>query len=289
MKNKKRTWTMLAGRRIINTNQLDRGCITATSIKLIALFCMTIDHIGAYGYNIPICVGYIDECRLVGRLAAPLFLYSAVESLKKTGNKKRYLRRLYVASILTGFANLIVIVAFGMALSFGNMIQTLFLVLVFCYFLEIEIDLIHREQYKKFIVLGMLIFASLFGAVCVNRLIWDETLLFRLINLAPAIKDMLRMALNSFVIDPRNMMYYEWIVILAICWYFSNSKRIQIGYYFAVCVLSLFVSGVEQFHMIFAVPIIWMYNGEYGAGLKWLFYLYYPIHCYIIALLNKMY
>lgn len=45
---------------------------------------MTADHLGAYGDNIIFIQGYIDELRVIGRLAAVLFLFAAIESLKHT-------------------------------------------------------------------------------------------------------------------------------------------------------------------------------------------------------------
>ena len=41
-----------------------------------------------------------------------------------------------------------------------------------------------------------------------------------------------------------------------------------------------------QWMMIFALPIMLMYNGEKGKGYKPLFYIYYPLHLFIIKLVQ---
>ena len=51
------------------------GGLNAFQIKIIACFCMTIDHIGAFGNQ------YFAILRIVGRAAAPLFLFILVQSM----------------------------------------------------------------------------------------------------------------------------------------------------------------------------------------------------------------
>ena len=36
--------------------------------------------------------------------------------------------------------------------------------------------------------------------------------------------------------------------------------------------------GGRQWAMVFALPFMLLYNGERGRGLKYFFYLYYPLH-----------
>lgn len=49
------------------------------------------------------------------------------------------------------------------------------------------------------------------------------------------------------------------------------------------------VYGLLQMGIIFAIPIIRLYNGQRGNNeklnrvMKWLFYLYYPLHLLIIG------
>ena len=66
---------------------------TTFHLKIIALVLMVIDHIGEFLPGMP---GWL---RYVGRLSAPLFFFCMCWGLEYTKNRKRYLLRLYLASV----------------------------------------------------------------------------------------------------------------------------------------------------------------------------------------------
>lgn len=70
--------------------RLGKG-LNAWQIKVIAVVFMTIDHLGAYGFEIPIIDAYNSKLRLVGRIAMPLFLFLLTESIHYTRNRKKFL------------------------------------------------------------------------------------------------------------------------------------------------------------------------------------------------------
>lgn len=72
--------------------------MTTSQLKYTALIFMTIDHIGAFIPGTPIWLHYI------GRLAAPIFFFVAVEGIMHTVNRKKYLLRLYISSVLMSAA-----------------------------------------------------------------------------------------------------------------------------------------------------------------------------------------
>jgi hypothetical protein len=43
-----------------------------------------------------------------------------------------------------------------------------------------------------------------------------------------------------------------------------------------------FFTNHYQWMMIFALPIMLLYNGKRGKGLKWFFYIFYPVHIVIL-------
>ncbi|MGD9474073.1 MAG: TraX family protein [Eubacteriaceae bacterium] len=43
-----------------------------------------------------------------------------------------------------------------------------------------------------------------------------------------------------------------------------------------------------QWMMIVALPLMLLYNGEKGRGLKYLFYLFYPLHITILFLIGNV-
>jgi len=62
--------------------------LDATAIKLIALVIMTMDHIGAYGTDIPFVRENYMLLRQIGRIAAPLFLFVFTDSMRHTHDRK---------------------------------------------------------------------------------------------------------------------------------------------------------------------------------------------------------
>lgn len=66
-----------------------------TQLKLIAVFCMLLDHIG---YAI---FPEVTALRAIGRLAFPIFAFLVAEGMKHTSNWKKYVLRLFVFAIIS--------------------------------------------------------------------------------------------------------------------------------------------------------------------------------------------
>ena len=43
-----------------------------------------------------------------------------------------------------------------------------------------------------------------------------------------------------------------------------------------------------QWMMIIATPFFYLYNGKRGAGLKYLFYVFYPVHLILLFFVGNM-
>ena len=90
-------------------------------------------------------------------------------------------------------------------------------------------------------------------------------------------------------------------VLMGIAWYFINNRLINCAIFAAlslVCtiipvsfitvmltpaVCSIFDLFVDtQWCMCLAIPFMLLYNGEKGHSLKYLFYIYYPVHVYLL-------
>ena len=84
---------------VSDTLDMVKKGLTAAQIKWIALILMTVDHLGAFGFEIPAIGRYYTRLRAVGRLAMPLFLFLLVQSIRHTRSKPRFLLRLYVAGM----------------------------------------------------------------------------------------------------------------------------------------------------------------------------------------------
>ena len=73
--------------------------MSQTGLKLAALILMFGDHVGQFIPGAPFIL------RIAGRISAPLFLFCAREGFGHTKNRKAYLARLYIFSLIMGCIN----------------------------------------------------------------------------------------------------------------------------------------------------------------------------------------
>lgn len=74
--------------------------LNSNNLKIIAIFCMIIDHIGYYFSNFLDYEVYFTF-RCIGRIAMPLFLFLLVQGFFKTSNLKKYILRIGIIAIIT--------------------------------------------------------------------------------------------------------------------------------------------------------------------------------------------
>lgn len=74
--------------------------INSNTLKLIALICMIVDHIGYYMY---FEMGTISNITLrsIGRLAMPIFVFLLVQGFFHTKNLKKYILRMFCLAVAT--------------------------------------------------------------------------------------------------------------------------------------------------------------------------------------------
>lgn len=92
------------------------------------------------------------------------------------------------------------------------------------------------------------------------------------------------LALLSLVVP---MDYGIWAVLIVILSYFYSDKKVFF------CIGALVITGLYYFlkaqtiqiYMLLALPFIFFYNKTKGKPAKYLFYIFYPLHMLIIALL----
>lgn len=63
--------------------------MTSTSLKILAVILMVIDHTGEFISGMPICL------RWIGRISAPIFFFCSALAMHYTKDRKKYLFRLY--------------------------------------------------------------------------------------------------------------------------------------------------------------------------------------------------
>ena len=50
------------------------------------------------------------------------------------------------------------------------------------------------------------------------------------------------------------------------------------------------IYGLLQFGTLLSLPVLYLYNGKRGScrQMKWLFYIYYPAHLFVIGLIRAL-
>lgn len=263
--------------------------MSSSLLKFVALLCMIIDHTGEFIPNSPVWFRYI------GRLAAPIFFYCSAWGLYYTHNQRIYIFRLYILSLIMSLGN-IVLTLLTKSNSFltNNIFQTLFLGSAIVYLLNKDNSMIYRVKICIMIIIQQII--SFF--LCA---IFSEFL-------------QLPRSIDTFVL------YHSYGALFASC-IFTEGGIAFVFFYIIIFYLkskkgylSLFIAAFSlfvemavrrtyymrgpisylipldsyQWLMIFCIPIICLYNGKKGIGLKWFFYIFYPIHIWLFFLLSNI-
>lgn len=245
------------------TELSEKKGIAGSTLKIIAVISMMIDHIAAVlilmgiyyklipyartaviNYGVNLNVIYLIM-RAVGRISFPIICFLLVEGYIHTSNKKKYALRLFTFALISeipfnlAFANKI----FLPASRLNNVFFTLFLGICTMYIIE----LIENKKINKVVtVLAIIATIVVFGAI------------------AKLIKC--------------DFKYYG-ILCIALFYIFREKRILQI------------LSGVIVF--LYEVPAsfgivylslitIYFYNGERGLRTKCFFYIFYPLHLLIL-------
>ena len=280
----------------------NRG-LSISQIKWIALIAMTIDHLAAYGFEIPIFDAHFNTFRIIGRIAAPLFFFALTESVKHTRSRKRFLMRLYFGAVGTGLFVAIT------NLLFHDSVGRFFQSNILCDYIYTALYIILIEQMIEGIKIKqwkgcLLAFVGILATGIPHAIVWFVyEFPYGKYGLSPETVWTIQDFAGSFVFSPLAAEYTILFVIMGILMYFAGNK------YGKAAVLVLFsclcyfggkmamlnhsfvipILGYPQYYMIFAVPFILLYNGEKGRGSKYFFYVYYPVHRYAISVVAFVY
>lgn len=225
---------------------------SGSSLKIIAIITMLIDHIGAVvllhgclSPNIPIASGtiYADvhevylALRFIGRIAFPIFCFLLVQGFIHTSNKRNYAIRLFLFALIS----------------------------------EIPFDIAVHNTASNFN--SQNVFFTLLIGFLVIWLIdnWQDKIYLHVIFIG------LGMVLAHFVSSD----YSYWGVAL-----------ISSFYYFRTLPVIQTISGAllllwEAPAILAFIPIN-MYNGKRGLSMKYFFYIFYPAHLALLALIRYL-
>lgn len=256
--------------------------MTTTTLKLLALVFMLIDHIGQFIPETPIWF------RWIGRISAPLFIFCVIWGFSYTSNKKKYLTRMYLFGVGMAIINLVInyIFRYTYVSITNNIFTTLFLI-------GFTIFLMNQKE-KKYLI-GFIIWQFISTFLCLM-----------IAELIPSVPYILQshMFYGSLF---GNMMFTEGgplFVMLGVLFYvMRNNKKAFIICFSGFTILCYFLVRRYGYHMggffsyfvpfadyqwlmIAALPFILLYNGKKGLGLKYFFYIFYPLHIVILYLIG---
>lgn len=251
--------------------------IDGFQLKIIAMILMVFDHIHYFltgVYDIPMWFTYI------GRVVAPIFIFMSVEGFYYTRNKKKYILRLYIASVIMSLGNSLLSTYFPRpdnVMLMNGMFATIFLIAVHLYIIDyIKENIAYKNTGKIILGFTLLLIPTILSIVFFSMMgVITPTVARIVMTLIP-----LPLLVEGGL---------PWIILGIVLYLFRDNKikellayAIYVGILFIVSKFSL---GSQTF-MIFALPIMALYNGEKGKSMKYLFYIFYPAHVWILYLLS---
>ena len=238
--------------------------ITGSTLKIIAIISMLIDHIGAslvepyviraipaggtlFDASQNILIPYL-VLRLIGRIAFPIFCFLIVEGFLHTHNLKNYMVRLFLFALISEVPFDLAFNGSVLEFSHQNVFFTLFLGLV-------AVALLTRAETVS---------EKGFFRICCN---------VAAILLPCAAAELLRTDYSAVGV----------LAIVLIYLYRNNSRTVQM---LLPCVV-LVASSVLEITAWLCIPLIRAYNGLRGIRIKYFFYAFYPGHLLILWLIGK--
>lgn len=282
-------------------NQTKKG-LNAGNLKMIALFCMVIDHIGVAillpltkDHNSVMWIYYMF--RFVGRIAFPLFAFFVTEGYFHTKNKWKYAIRLLSLAFISE-------VPFDMVLGhefyypeFQNVFFTLLAGLLTIWI----IDLIGKAKLKtgaSFILKILIISIVCYLMEFAIRGDYGAIGLFVIVSIYLTRQNEKALTILSFAFasamaiisyyDGLNEDFFIYVAISAVCLFamiYIVYMRQNYTKEMTISVLALTALNTSEVFAFADVYLISKYNGEKGKINKWFFYFAYPVHLLLLALL----
>lgn len=242
--------------KILNSNQL----------KLIAIIAMTVDHIAwAMFDGYPIALLPL-VMHIIGRLTCPIMCYFIAEGYHYTRNINKYTFRLFAFAFVSHFAYIFAsndFVDFKSFIPFyyGNFLNQTSVMWSLAWglvMLRIADSKRIKSIYKVLLVI----------LICIITLPSDWS----------CIAALCIMAIGTNRGDFRKQMSWMifYVALYALVYFFAIDKAY----------------GILQMGVVLSIPVIAMYNGERGKNpkinkfMKWFFYIFYPLHLFVIGLIN---
>lgn len=280
---------------VINKTGAAKWGFTSYSLKVLALLLMTLDHIYYYLGSGILPIPHIFT--LLGRISAPLFLFAMAEGFSHTHDRMAYLKRLYLASVLMSVGNDLVnsfLPHPNGAMVINGMFATLFIVGLYILAIELLLGNIKKKNWKNIgIALAMLLIPI--GSGIGVTLYMGNTA-----SVSP-IGRIVFQALYTLVPSPIFVEGSVYWVFLGTGFYFLRNKKIGLSVFYVLMSGFFFFTAAgegmtyenlfilnDQWFMVLSLPFILLYSGQRGKKMKYFFYMYYPLHVYVLVLLARL-
>ncbi len=232
--------------------------LNAYQIKLLMVLLMLLDHLRYINHLLPSEAAHVFT--MISRCVAPMFAYFAVEGILHTRNLKRYCLRL---SVLAG-------IMFA-----GNGILN-------AVFRAFSGTLPDAER-KLLLINNNVIFTLALGVIAISLIKWGKD------KQTSVSKWLYVLSAVCFIIG---FLWGEWGTILLpfmfIEYFFRNKMLLRLLGYVLIEIIALLLPFSEPLYFL-VFPFILLYNGERGPKTgfsKYFFYIFYPVHLWIIAIIN---
>lgn len=244
---------------------LEKFGLSGSSLKIIAMLCMLCDHIAAvvlyrmiavysfssiYSSYIPSLTTFAYILRGIGRIAFPIFIFLLVEGMLHTHNRWNYLLRMFVFALISELPFDFAFTLNYQQIKYGTLIdftyQNVFFTLTLGLLAILCIDLLARQSWNIFL----------------------KAILEIIISIA--------CMLAAFYL---HVDYAQSGVLAIILMYFFRKYNL-IGMLLACACVT---QGIpfNRYAYIALIPAA-LYNGKRGLNVKWIFYLFYPIHLLLL-------
>ncbi len=237
--------------------------LNANTIKLIAILAMTIDHVTWWLFP-----GYPTDAlplllHMIGRLTCPIMCYFIAEGYHFTRDVRKYTLRLFLFALVSHFPY--VLASNGMFIpSYSG-------------------GILNRTSVMWALAWGLVMLRVADSAKLKQ---WMKTLLVLVICLIALPADwsciaslcVLAFGTNRGNFRAQMLWMVFYVGIYAVVYFFAIDR----------------VYGILQMAVVLSAPVLYLYNGQRGKSpaanrvMKWFFYLYYPLHLLIIALLKMI-
>ncbi len=224
--------------------------LDATTLKIIAIISMTIDHTGLIFFH----NNYF--MRSIGRIAMPIFSFFISEGFIKTKNKQKYLARLGIFALISE-------IPFDFA--FFGRIYLGHQNIMFTFFIS---------------VLSLMLFEIIRGKPEKTETVYNTSGTMLGIFVVGAFGYAATMLKTDYGLLA--------VISVFLFYWFHNSKQWIRSLSGSAFLILLQHRSYNIFAGLGFFPLT-MYNGKKGKGLKWLFYIFYPGHLLILFLIKNIF